>query len=206
MGSNVTTCPGCLRADCDVQHVLEHGFWVAESYCRHCKSRWRTASGVTERRSGQERRSVVRHERRERPTNVDAPDAWMSHLAALDPWEMAVIRRLTLMLVGAPSTTGSFIARLRPWLVNPIAEVECSDDLTLEHLETYRTVIFYDIDRLPTRAQEQLVKWLDRVARHTQVISTANRPLMPLVTSGDFTDALYYRLNTVYIELGPPSA
>jgi transcriptional regulator of acetoin/glycerol metabolism len=43
-------------------------------------------------------------------------------------------------------------------------------------------------------------EWLASSNR-PQVVSTASAPLLPLVEAGVFNDALYYRLNTVYIDL-----
>jgi transcriptional regulator of acetoin/glycerol metabolism len=46
-----------------------------------------------------------------------------------------------------------------------------------------------------------LFEWLDSTSSGTQVVSTASAPLLPLVEAGAFDDALYYRLNTVYVDL-----
>jgi transcriptional regulator of acetoin/glycerol metabolism len=53
------------------------------------------------------------------------------------------------------------------------------------------------------RLQEQirLLEWLALAAGRTQVISTSVAPLFPRVQAGSFIDTLYYRLNTVYVDV-----
>jgi DNA-binding NtrC family response regulator len=56
-----------------------------------------------------------------------------------------------------------------------------------------------EVDALDPREQRQLLESLQRAAG-VQVISVAAQPLYPLVQTGRFTDALYYRLNVVYLD------
>jgi transcriptional regulator of acetoin/glycerol metabolism len=62
-------------------------------------------------------------------------------------------------------------------------------------------MIILAIDTLTLAEQLALQDWL--VLRHgrTRVVSTTSASLMPLVESGAFSDALYYRLNVVSIDL-----
>jgi transcriptional regulator of acetoin/glycerol metabolism len=46
-----------------------------------------------------------------------------------------------------------------------------------------------------------LLGWLDRSERSTQLIATTDRPLLDLVDTGRFDARLFYRLNTVYLDL-----
>ena len=63
------------------------------------------------------------------------------------------------------------------------------------------TVVVRDVDALTADEQRALLAWLDSGESRTQVVSTASAPVLPLVEAGAFNDALYYRLNTVYINL-----
>jgi hypothetical protein len=63
------------------------------------------------------------------------------------------------------------------------------------------TVIVHDVDVLTPADQRRLLDWLDAANGHTQVVSTSTVPLLPLVQSRTFNDTLYYRLNTIYIDL-----
>jgi hypothetical protein len=62
------------------------------------------------------------------------------------------------------------------------------------------SMVLRDVDFLTPREQLRLFEWL-ATSNRTQVVSTASAPLLPLVEAGVFDDALYYRLNTVYIDL-----
>jgi hypothetical protein len=62
-------------------------------------------------------------------------------------------------------------------------------------------VVLRDVDFLTPPEQRRLSEWLDSTTNRIQVVSTASAPLLPLVDAGAFNDALYYRLNTVYIDL-----
>ena len=63
------------------------------------------------------------------------------------------------------------------------------------------TIVIRDVDALTPEDQRKLCEWLDSRSDRTQVVSTAAAPLVPLVDSGLFNDALYYRLNMVYVDL-----
>jgi hypothetical protein len=68
------------------------------------------------------------------------------------------------------------------------------------------TLVLCDAEFLNRVAQRRLYAWLLRTSSHPQVITTASVPLFPLVIRNAFDDALFYRLNTVALRLGPPSA
>ena len=63
------------------------------------------------------------------------------------------------------------------------------------------SLILTDVGDLTLAEQHRLVVWLNENANRTQVISTSRRPLISMVVGGDFLPTLYYRLNTVYIDL-----
>ena len=63
------------------------------------------------------------------------------------------------------------------------------------------TVIVHDVDVLTPADQRRLLDWLDIANGRTKVVSTSSVPLLPLVESRTFNDTLYYRLNTIYIDL-----
>jgi hypothetical protein len=68
------------------------------------------------------------------------------------------------------------------------------------------TVVLQDVDRLDLSAQHQLLTWLDDRGGRVRVISTARRDLFDLVTTGEFLDPLYYRLNTIVVDAAAPDA
>ncbi len=62
-------------------------------------------------------------------------------------------------------------------------------------------VVVRDVDSLTPAEQRKLLDWLEAASTRTQVVSTASVPLLPLVQAHAFNDTLYYRLNTIYIDL-----
>ena len=64
------------------------------------------------------------------------------------------------------------------------------------------TLILRDVGNLTQEDQRRLMRWLDdNVCDHIQVIATNADALWPRVRDGSFTEALYYRLNVIYIDL-----
>jgi hypothetical protein len=62
-------------------------------------------------------------------------------------------------------------------------------------------MILHHVGALALEDQQHLLEWLERDIGRTKVVSTTPAPLMPLVEKGAFNDTLYYRLNTVSIEV-----
>jgi hypothetical protein len=62
-------------------------------------------------------------------------------------------------------------------------------------------VVVRDVDALTPGEQRKLLDWLEAASTRTQVVSTASVRLLPLVQAHAFNDTLYYRLNTIYIDL-----
>jgi transcriptional regulator of acetoin/glycerol metabolism len=62
-------------------------------------------------------------------------------------------------------------------------------------------LVVHDVDALTAAEQRTLLDWLEAASTRTQVVSTASVPLLPLVQAHAFNDTLYYRLNTIYVDL-----
>jgi transcriptional regulator of acetoin/glycerol metabolism len=73
--------------------------------------------------------------------------------------------------------------------------------LVLPAMQRPAMMILHDVGALAAEDQLQLLEWLERDIGRTKVVSTTPLPLMPLVEKGTFNDTLYYRLNTVSIEV-----
>ena len=48
---------------------------------------------------------------------------------------------------------------------------------------------------------QRVLDWFDQTAGRIRVVSTTRTSLWPLLKSGAFNDALYYRLNTVCVDI-----
>ena len=50
--------------------------------------------------------------------------------------------------------------------------------------------------------QFRILRWLDEVRGRVRVVSTTGIPVWPRVQAGEFNEVLYYRLNTVFVDMG----
>jgi hypothetical protein len=66
------------------------------------------------------------------------------------------------------------------------------------------TLVLRDIDKLDAEGQAALFEWLERANGEQQIVCTGSESLPSLVNSGDFDPRLYYRLNTICIDLSNP--
>ena len=67
------------------------------------------------------------------------------------------------------------------------------------------TLILHEVGSLTHDDQVRLLAWLDQSAGRTRVVSTASASLFARVEAGLFLERLYYRLNTVSLNVAPGS-
>jgi hypothetical protein len=106
------------------------------------------------------------------------------------PW------RPNILVIGPPAAAADLLphvlCRCRP----PVHEV-CGGRIAL--MPEAGTVVLRDLLDLDLGAQRALFHWLDVQGGRVQVISVAPAPLFPLVAGGEFSEALFYRLNMVTV-------
>jgi hypothetical protein len=132
-----------------------------------------------------------------------------SHLP--EDWKLARAAHVNLLLVGMPrinplltETDGvirNVLERLLPDLHEPVATWCPGERFALPPAARARTMILHDVGSLGPDDQVRLLKWLDEAEGRTQVVSTTPTPLLPRVHAGAFLDTLYYRLNTVCVDV-----
>jgi hypothetical protein len=118
-----------------------------------------------------------------------------------EAWALVCHCRLSVFLVGPENTTRAFLDALRAHFHEPVAEVHSREPLVLPNAEHTGTLLLKDIDALHTDDQQRLAEWLAHSAGRTQVISTSSAPVLPMIVAGEFAERLYYRLNTIYVDL-----
>jgi transcriptional regulator of acetoin/glycerol metabolism len=103
------------------------------------------------------------------------------------------------LLIGAMETVGSLLSMLLPYGRRPLTHCDHCLHGAIRQLRE-GTLVIWSVERLDPAAQRTL---LDFVAerRDMQVISIAASDLFQRVQRGEFSEALYYRLNTVLIEM-----
>jgi hypothetical protein len=118
-----------------------------------------------------------------------------------EAWELVYERRLNVLLVGPEETTGLFLDTLRSHFREPVTEVRSCEPLGLPDAAHTGTLLVKDVGRLSPNSQRQLTAWLAHSAGRTQVISTSAAPVLPRIAAGEFAERLYYRLNTIYLDV-----
>jgi hypothetical protein len=107
--------------------------------------------------------------------------------------------RPNLLLIGPDTVVGEYLDRLIASAASPVQLCDgAAPDVTNVPI---RSLIVRDVDRLDRADQERLIEWLNRHDEIARVIATSARPVFPRVECGEFSDALYYRLNTVTLVL-----
>jgi transcriptional regulator of aromatic amino acid metabolism len=109
--------------------------------------------------------------------------------------------QLNALVVGPDDAVRALVSGLRERVAAPVIEVHPAAAVTLPEAAAVGTLICYDVANLGLDQQRRLIEWLDQAAGRTRIISTASIPILPLVEQRQFDDALYYRLNTIYVEL-----
>ena len=100
------------------------------------------------------------------------------------------------MLIGPPAAAADVLPVVLSRCRQPVHEI-CGAHITL--MPEAGTVVLRDLADLDPSAQRALFHWLDVHGGRVQVISVAPAPLFPLVAGGEFSEALFYRLNIVTV-------
>jgi len=107
------------------------------------------------------------------------------------------------LLEGPAHATERLLTLLQPYLRRPTVWTSPPPPLELPNGECGALVV-KDVSAFDRHDQAALLKWLD--CHRTQVVSTSTQPLFPLIASGRFEEALYYRLNATLLRIGPSGA
>ncbi|MGH6689100.1 MAG: PEGA domain-containing protein [Gammaproteobacteria bacterium] len=119
-------------------------------------------------------------------------------------WEAAVAGRLPMLLTGPGRTTDDWIHHMQPRLPLPVIEIACDAGVKTTALDDAGTVVLHDVEHLRPLDQHRLLRWFEETPRRAQIISTSSCALYPLVGAGRFSENLYYRLNSVYLDCTNP--
>jgi len=111
--------------------------------------------------------------------------------------------RVNVLLIGIDGMAWRILQTLLPDLREPTATWCPGDRLVLPPTVRTGTMILHDVGAMTYQEQRHLLDWLGRSGGRTQVVSMTSVPLLPLVRAGAFIDRLYYRLNTVCVDVTP---
>jgi Sigma-54 interaction domain len=108
--------------------------------------------------------------------------------------------RLNLHLIGNDRVIWNVLEALLPEMGQPVLSWSPGRRLDLPPTPG-GTLILHEIGAMPAEYQLRLLDWLEGAWGTTQVVSTSTAPLLTRIQTGAFVDMLYYRLNTVCVDV-----
>lgn len=115
---------------------------------------------------------------------------------------VGVMPRTNVLVVGSSEATRIVLDMLRLDLRGPVLKWRPGQPLELPTRGRAATMVLEDLTRLTNDEQVRILGWLDQVVGQVRVVSTTTVPIWPRVADGQFNEVLYYRLNTVYVDVG----
>jgi hypothetical protein len=109
--------------------------------------------------------------------------------------------RVNLLLIAPDGVVRFALESLLLNLQEPITRWRPGDKLVMPPIGDDGTLVLHEAGALSANDQLQLLDWLERNEGRTQVVSTSSTALLPRVLAGGFIDTLYYRLNTVCVDV-----
>jgi hypothetical protein len=114
---------------------------------------------------------------------------------------LARAARVNLLVIHSEEVLQKLLEWLMLNLQKPVATWRAGERFAPPPVARARTMILQDVGALTHEDQCRLLDWLERAAGRTQVVSTTPAPLFPRVQGGAFIDRLYYRLNTMCMDV-----
>jgi transcriptional regulator of acetoin/glycerol metabolism len=129
------------------------------------------------------------------------PDDWRLARAAHEDLRRMGMPRVNVLLVGAGGMTRNVVGMLLRDRDEPIASWSPGERLLLPPVARAGTLVLHEVGTLAPDDQLHLLDWLEHAVARAQVISTTSRPLLPQVQNGAFIERLFYRLNTICLDV-----
>jgi hypothetical protein len=126
---------------------------------------------------------------------------WPMARAARMDLDFVRMQRVNVLLMGTDGIIRDVLDRLMPNLREPIQIWRPPERLELPAPSQLGTLILRDVGALSPIDQQGLLEWLALSAGQTQIVSTTASPLLTRVETNGFLDTLYYRLNTVCVDV-----
>ena len=104
-----------------------------------------------------------------------------------------------MLVVGSPADVEDALAPLASDA--PTTVHDWTPDSPMPSCDRSSVVIIRNVDRVPLALQDVWLSWLTDSHDRPQIIATSYAPVFPLVGAGLFRSELYYRLNTVLLDL-----
>jgi hypothetical protein len=126
---------------------------------------------------------------------------WRVARAAHMDLQLLRMPRVNVLLIGPDGIVENVLDMVRPTLSTPTQCWRAGAPLALTSPSRAGTLILREIGTLPADDQLRLLQWLDDLSPRAQIISTSSSTLTSRIQCGRFLEALYYRLNTVCVDM-----
>lgn len=114
-------------------------------------------------------------------------------------WRAIIRKRTNVLVIGPKAAQAAFLRLAQSEMREPIKSV---GDALPSIPDGVQTLVLTEVDALDRAQQKKLATWLsEREAQDVQIISLATTPLFSLVEAKRFDAQLYYRLNTILLEI-----
>ena len=119
-------------------------------------------------------------------------------LISTPEWHSVSTRQHNAIFEGPEHATEALLLLLQPYLRTPAICKRAPTPLELP-TDGCGTLVLRNVCALGRHEQAALLRWLG--VERKQVVSTTAHPLFPLIARGLFDEALYYRLNAVFMRI-----
>lgn len=115
-------------------------------------------------------------------------------------WRVLLHQRTNVLVSGPKTALDAFVRMAQSEMREPILSSTGGRLPPLD--DDLQTLIISDVASLSDANQKRLRQWIERHPDlHPQIIALTSVPLFALVASKAFDASLYYRLNTILLEL-----
>ena len=146
-------------------------------------------------------RAIIASNREPKERSLRLADDTRLARAAAEEFFLMGMPRVNVLLEGRIEALRLVIRTLLGHVAKPVWMWSPGAELVLPPIEWPGTLVLDEVAGLTLQEQIQVLQWSAGPLRNTQVISTTSEPLLPRVRAGSFIDILYYRLNTVYLDI-----
>ena len=118
-------------------------------------------------------------------------------------WCALIESRANVLVTGVAAATDAFLHQALRHFRTPIQDIACEEGVTIS--APAKTIVLRNVEILNGSEQRTLLDWLDRLPadRKPQIISQTSAMLYAYVQAQVFDQALYYRLNSIHLEVLP---
>ena len=116
-------------------------------------------------------------------------------------WRLLRATRPNILVVGAEDVVRSTVAQLAAELPGPVSYLGANASPP-HSLDEAGMLVVPDVAVLSPERQREWLTWLSgEDVRRPQIVATSSVPVYPFVAEDRFSELLYYRLNTILLDM-----